>query len=508
MCACPSASSGAESVDSLLQALSQLSSLAVIAAAFGGVLWGIFGGALPGISPSIAMALLLPFTVGMDPTTALVLLASVYVGAEYGGSIPAILIRTPGTNSASATVTDGYAMAQQGRAGEALGISLMSGLWGGLFGLAVLVLCTESLARLALAFTPAAYFSLGVLGLSVIAGLSGGSLLKGVIAAAIGLMIAFIGSDPVSGVSRFTFGSADLLGGVKPILVMVGLFAVTEMLVQITEPAWAKANKSEARLKLPNWTMSKRLFKPQAIGAVVGTIEGVTPGAGGTIAAFMAYSEAKRWSNKPEEFGHGSPEGIAAPECANNVVTATALVPLLSLGFPGSNSAAILLGGFLIHGLQPGPMLFAKAPEVVYGLYGGLFIANIAMLLIGLVILSPCIWLVNRPKPYLIAAILALVMSGVYAIHQSFFEIFLVIGIGVLGYAMRWLKLPVLPLVLGLVLGYLVESNYRRSLLISGGDAMIFVTDKVSLALLLLALLLTGYTAWKEFFSSKGKRDG
>ena len=508
MCACPSASSGAERVDSLLQALSQLTSLAVIAAAFGGVLWGIFGGALPGISPSIAMALLLPFTVGMDPTTALVLLASVYVGAEYGGSIPAILIRTPGTNSASATVTDGYAMAQQGRAGEALGISLMSGLWGGLFGLAVLVLCTESLARLALAFTPAAYFSLGVLGLSVIAGLSGGSLLKGVIAAAIGLMIAFIGSDPVSGVSRFTFGSADLLGGVKPILVMVGLFAVTEMLVQITEPAWAKANKSEARLKLPNWTMSKRLFKPQAIGAVVGTIEGVTPGAGGTIAAFMAYSEAKRWSNKPEEFGHGSPEGIAAPECANNVVTATALVPLLSLGIPGSNSAAILLGGFLIHGLQPGPMLFAKAPEVVYGLYGGLFIANIAMLLIGMVILSPCIWLVNRPKPYLIAAILALVMSGVYAIHQSFFEIFLVIGIGVLGYAMRWLKLPVLPLVLGLVLGYLVESNYRRSLLISGGDAMIFVTDKVSLALLLLALLLTGYTAWKEFFSSKGKRDG
>ena len=489
----------------MLQALGSLTSLAVIVAAFGGVLWGIFGGALPGISPSIAMALLLPFTVGMDPTTALVLLASVYVGAEYGGSIPAILIRTPGTNSASATVTDGYAMAQQGRAGEALGISLMSGLWGGLFGLAVLVLCTESLAEVALAFTPAAYFSLGILGLSVIAGLSGGSLLKGVIAACIGLMIAFIGSDPVSGVSRFTFDSADLLGGVKPILIMVGLFAVTEMLVQITEPAWAKANKSEAKLKLPNWAMSKRLFKPQAIGAVVGTVEGVTPGAGGTIAAFMAYSEAKRWSKQPEEFGHGSPEGIAAPECANNVVTATALVPLLSLGIPGSNSAAILLGGFLIHGLQPGPMLFAKAPEVVYGLYGGLFIANIAMLLIGLVILSPCIWLVNRPKPFLIAGILALVMSGVYAIHQSVFEIFLVIGVGVVGYAMRWLKLPVLPLVLGLVLGYLVESNYRRSLLISGGDLMIFLTDKVSLILLALAVLLTAYTAWKEFFGVKGK---
>ena len=492
-------------MDSLLSALQQLATFSVIAAAFGGVLWGIFGGALPGISPSIAMALLLPFTVGMDPTTALVLLASVYVGAEYGGSIPAILIRTPGTNSASATVVDGYAMAQQGRAGEALGISLMSGLWGGLFGLAVLVLCTESLAQVALAFTPAAYFALGILGLSVIAGLSGGSLLKGLIAAGIGLSVAFIGSDPVSGIPRFTFGSADLLGGIKPILIMVGLFAVTEMLVQITEPDWAKANKSEAKLKLPNWAMSKRLFKPQAIGAAVGTVEGVTPGAGGTIAAFMAYSEAKRWSKHPEEFGHGSPEGIAAPEAANNVVTATALVPLLSLGIPGSNSAAILMGGFLIHGLQPGPMLFTKAPEVVYGLYGGLFLANIAMLLLGLVILSPCIWLVNRPKPYLIAGILALVMSGVYAIHQSFFEIFLVIGVGVFGYVMRWLKVPVLPLVLGLVLGYMVESNFRRSLVISGGDAMIFLTDKVSLGLLLLAAALTLYTAWKEFSGGKKK---
>ncbi|MEO6408927.1 MAG: tripartite tricarboxylate transporter permease [Burkholderiaceae bacterium] len=486
-------------MDAFLHALSNMASVGLIVAAFGGVLWGIFGGALPGISPSIAMALLLPFTVGMDPTTAIVLLASVYVGAEYGGSIPAILIRTPGTNSAAATVIDGYAMAQQGRAGEALGISLMSGLIGGLAGLAVLVLATESLARIALAFTPAAYFSLGILGLSVIAGLSGGSVLKGVIAALLGLMIAFIGSDPVSGVPRFTFGSADLLGGVKPILIMVGLFAVTEMLVQIGEPSWAQAVRSEAKLKLPNWAMSKRLFKPQAIGAVIGTVEGVTPGAGGTIAAFMAYSEARRWSKHPEEFGHGSPEGIAAPESANNVVTATALVPLLSLGIPGSNSAAILLGGFLIHGLQPGPMLFVKAPEVVYGLYGGLFIANIAMLLIGLVILAPCIWLVNRPKPYLIAFILALVMSGVYAIHQSLFELMLVIGVGVLGYAMRLVRLPVLPMVLGLVLGYLVESNYRRSLLISGGDPMIFLTDRVSLVLLLLAVLLTAYTLWKEF---------
>ena len=490
-------------MDVFFNAVLSVPTLWLLVAAFAGVIWGILGGALPGISPSIAMALLLPFTVGMAPATAIVLLASVYVGAEYGGSIPAILIRTPGTNSASATVLDGYEMARQGKAGEALGISLISGLYGGLFGLAVLVLATESLARIALAFTPAAYFSLGILGLSVIAGLSGGSMLRGVIAACIGLMLAFVGSDPVSGVPRFTFESADLLGGIKPILIMVGLFAVTEMLVQIGEPAWAKAVKSEARLKLPNWAMSKRLAKPQAIGAVIGTVEGVTPGAGGTIAAFMAYSEAKRWSKNPEEFGKGSPEGVAAPEAANNVVTATALVPLLSLGIPGSNSAAILLGGFLIHGLQPGPMLFQKAPEIVWNLYGGLFFANIAMLLIGLVILSPCIWLVNRPKPYLMAIILALVMTGVYAMHQSIFEIGMVLAIGVLGYGMRLLKIPVLPLVLGLVLGSLVESNYRRSLLISSGEHSIFFTDPVSLVLLLLAAVLTLYTGWKEFSDRK-----
>lgn len=495
-------------MNTLLQTINHLASFWILFAAFGGVLWGILGGALPGISPSIAMALLLPFTVGMDPTTAIILLASVYVGAEYGGSIPAILIRTPGTNSAAATVIDGYEMAKQGRAGEALGISLISGLIGGLLGLLVLVLATESLANVALAFTPAAYFSLGILGLSVIAGLSGGSLLKGLIAAGFGLMLAFIGSDPMSGVPRFTFGSPDLLGGVKPILVMVGLFAVTEMLVQIGEPEWVKVAKSEAKLKLPNWAMTKRLFKPQMIGTVIGTVEGVTPGAGGTIAAFMAYSEAKRWSKHPEEFGKGSPEGIAAPEAANNVVTATALVPLLSLGIPGSNSAAILLGGFLIHGLQPGPMLFVKAPEVVYGLYGGLFIANIAMVILGLVILSPCIWLVNRPKPYLIAGILGLVMSGVYAIHQSIFELFIVLGIGVFGYFMRQFKVPVLPMVLGVVLGYLVETNYRRSLLISGGEHSIFVTDNISLALLVLAFGLTAYSFFKEFKEGKANKVG
>jgi putative tricarboxylic transport membrane protein len=483
-------------MDAVLQAFAALATGWTIPACFLGVLWGILGGALPGISPSIAMAILLPMTYGMEPVTAMVLLASVYVGAEYGGSIPAILIRTPGTNSAAATTIDGYEMARQGRAGEALGISLMAGLVGGLFGLAVLVLAARPLATVALAFTPMAYFALGILGISVIASLSGGSLLKGLLAALLGLVIAMVGSDPVSGTTRFTFDEPELLGGIKPLLVMVGLFAVSEMLVQVSEPAWARADAGNAKLKLPDWAMWKRIARPTGIGCAIGTFEGVTPGAGGTVAAFMSYSEARRWSRHPEEFGKGSPEGVAAPESANNVVTATALVPLLSLGIPGSNSAAVLLGGFLVHGLQPGPMLFEKAPEVVYGLYAGLLLANVAMLLIGLVILTPCIWLVNRPKPWLIAFILALVVSGVYSVHQSLFDVGLVLAIGAIGYLLRLASVPLLPMVLGVVLGFMIESNYRRSLLLSGGDHAIFVTDRVSLGLLFAAALLALYWVW------------
>lgn len=267
-------------MDSFLIAWKALTTTWAIPAAFAGVIWGIFGGALPGISPSIAMALLLPFTYGLDPVTSVVLLGSVYVGAEYGGSIPAILIRTPGTNSAAATTMDGYEMNKRGQAGLALGISLSAGFVGGLFGLAMLVLMTEPLARLALLFTPPAYFALGVLGCSVVAGLSGGSVTKGWIAGVLGFMVATIGTDPVSGVPRFTFGSPDLLGGIRPILIMVGLFAVSEILIQVREPPWDKASARDTRLRFPDLKLWKRLALPQAIGGVVGTLEGLTPGGG------------------------------------------------------------------------------------------------------------------------------------------------------------------------------------------------------------------------------------
>ncbi|MCP5155104.1 MAG: tripartite tricarboxylate transporter permease [Ectothiorhodospiraceae bacterium] len=476
-----------------------LTTTPAVFAAFGGVMWGILGGALPGISPSIAMALLLPFTYDMAPIPAIVLLASTYVGAEYGGSIPAILIRTPGTNAAAATTIDGYEMHRQGRGGEALGISLVSGVIGGLIGLAVLVLLTKPLASVALLFTPPAYFSLGILGLSVIASLSSGSLIKGLMAGALGLMLATIGTDPVSGVSRFTFDQPELLDGIRFILVMVGVFAVSELFVQSGLPAWEKAGRGESRIKLPSFALLKRLRRSQLIGSVIGTFEGCMPGAGGSIAAFLSYNEARRWSRRPEEFGQGSPEGIAAPETANNTVAGTALVPMLSFGIPGSNSTAILLGGLLIHGMDPGPMLFTRHPDFVYGLFGGLLVANLSLFVIGILVLTPAIWLVNRPKPYLLAAIYALVFSGVYSIDHSLFDIGIVLAAGCVGYLMRLLGFPFLPLVLGLVLGYLIEANYRRSLLLTGGDHVVFVQDPVSLGLLIAALLFVVGSATRDF---------
>ena len=474
----------------VIDAFTSLFTTTVVPAAFGGVAWGILGGALPGISPSITMALLVPFTYGMDPTAAVVLLASTYVGAEYGGSIPAILIRTPGTNAAAATVIDGYAMKQQGKAGEALGISLYSGVVGGLFGLVVLVLLTEPLSSVALAFTPTSYFALGVLGLSVIGSVAGDSLVKGFMAAVVGLMISTIGTDPVTGVSRVTFGSPELLSGIPSILVMVGLFAIGELLAQSGEPGWEKAPRSAARIRFPRPAMWRRIALPQAIGSIMGTFEGIMPGGGGTISAFLAYNEEKRWSSRKEEFGMGSPEGIAAPEAANNTVACTSLVPMLSLGIPSSNSSAVLLGGFLIHGLAPGPMLFVKNPDVITGLYTGLFVANIAMLMLGYLIMTPCLWLVNRPKPYLMAFIYAFVVSGVYAIEASLFHVGVALGFGVLGYAMRSFRIPFLPLVLGVVLGFMVESNYRRALVLAAGNHLTFLSDPISATLLALAVIV------------------
>jgi len=485
-------------METLSQITSMLFGTPLIPAALIGLVWGVIGGALPGLSASVTMALILPFTYALDPMSAIVLLASVYIGAEYGGSIPAILIKTPGTNSAAATVIDGYELKRQGRAGEALGISLWSGVVGSLFGLFTLVAFTEPFSRLALAFKPMSYCALGVLGLSIIASLSGGSLLKGLAAGLVGMMVATVGIDPLSGVNRFTFDLPDLLAGVKPVMAMIGLFAVSELMRQSGGVDFATQAATGVRIVFPRWPMMKRLFKPQAIGCGTGLMEGLLPGGGGSVAAFFSYNEAKRWSKKPEEFGKGSVEGVAAPEAANNTVASASLIPLLSFGIPGSNSAAVLLGGLLIHGLIPGPRLFEQNGDVVTGLYLGSLVAIFAQIPIGMLILPACMWMVNRPRPVLAAFVFLLVMSGVYSLNGSFFDIGLVMGIGFLGWMMAKGGYPFLPAVLGVVLGPMVESNYRRSLLLSGGEHDIFLEDPIAVGFLVTAVLFIGYSLWRE----------
>lgn len=485
-------------VNTFWDILHLLTATPLVLVAILGLTWGILGGALPGISASITMALVLPFTYTMDPAMAIALLACVYIGAEYGGSIPAILIRTPGTNSSAATVIDGYEMNRQGRAGEALGISLMSGVVGSLFGLAMLALLTEPLSWLALAFRPTSYFALGILGLSVIASMSGESLLKGLASAVIGLMIATVGTDPISGVTRFTFDVADLLSGVEPVVVMVGLFALTELMSQSGSTSVTQLGNS-IRIRLPSWDMMARLRRSQIIGCILGLFEGLTPGGGGSVAAFMSYNEARRWSKTPEKFGKGSEEGIAAPEAANNTVASTALIPLLSFGIPSSNSTAVLLGGLLMHGLLPGPRLFEQNPQVIDSLYVGSFIAIIAQIGVGVLILPACVWLVNRPRPYRAGFILALILSGLFTLNNSPFDLGLALALGLVGYLMRIARFPVLPMILGVVLGHMVESSYRRSLVLSGGDFHIFIEDPIAVGLLGAALFFIVFSLAREY---------
>jgi len=493
-------------MDQFAQALTMLVTTSVVPAAIGGLIWGMLGGATPGLSASITMALLLPFTYTLAPMPAIVMLATCYIGAEYGGSIPAILIRTPGTNASAATMLDGYEMNRQGRAGEALGISLWSGVVGGLFGLTMLILLTEPLSRLALLFTPTTYFGLGILGLSVIASLSSKSLLKGLAAAILGLMVATIGTDPISGVSRFTFGTPDLLDGVAPLFVMVGLYAVTELMTRTGVTLNVIRPNASIRVRLPRFPIMKKVARSQAIGCAVGTFEGLMPGAGGTIAAFIAYDQAKRWSRHKKEFGHGAEEGVAGPEAANNTVASTALIPLLSFGIPASNSAAVLLGGVLIHGRVPGPRLFEQNSDVILGLYTGSFVADIAQVAIGILILPVCVWLVNRPKAYRSAFILALVTSGVYTVHMSLFDVGIVLTAGMLGYFMKYFGFPFLPAVLGVVLGNLVESNYRRSMVLSGGDFGIFLEDPIALGFFLAAALIMIGALLAEWRAAKARK--
>ncbi len=452
-----------------------------------GVAWGIIGGAIPGISGAVATALALPFTFALDPAMALVMLAGVWAGANYGGSIPAILMRIPGTPAAAAALLDGYELTRQGRAAKALGISLICGTIGGLISIFVLIALVVPLGELVLHFGSPEVFALALFGLTLIAGLSGPSFLKGLASGFFGLLLTTVGLDTLTGSVRFTFGRAELLAGIDIISAMIGLFAVSEMFYQIAHPAGrAVAVLGKTYTAFPTLAELREVWRATVVGTIVGLIVGIMPGAGATASSFVAYNEARRWSKRPDLFGKGSMEGVAAPETANNAVQGGDLVPTLALGIPGSNSAAIMLAALILHGIQPGPFLLTRHAELVYTLFAGLILVNLLMIPVGIVILRVCLLALRVAPPVLIASILALIVIGTYAGDLFLLNPVLALVFGIVGYGMRVFGFSSAATVLGMVLGVLAESELRRSLIISHGSWGIFVTRPGSAVLLIL----------------------
>ncbi|GLT13825.1 tripartite tricarboxylate transporter permease [Vibrio algivorus] len=455
-----------------------------------GVLGGIILGALPGLTATMGVAILLPFTFGMEPTAALVMLIGVYIGGIYGGSIAAILLKTPGTPASAASVLDGYTMSSNGQAARALSISAVASFIGGLISTIVLIAISPLLAKFALKFNAPEYFALALFGLTIIASVSSQNILKGLLAGAIGLLISTIGLDPISSVPRFTFGMMDLYSGVNVIPVLIGLFALSEALNQIEKIL------SEKQIKPPKFDrklLSKKDLKemmPTAVkSGLMGTTIGSVPGAGADISAFVCYNEAKRSSKNPEEFGKGSVKGLAAAEAGNNGVTGGSLVPLLTLGVPGDAVAAVLLGALIIQGLTPGPLLFAQSPEVVYGVFSSMLVANIVMLIVGLLGIRFFCRIIEVPKILMIPIIIFLSIVGAYAINNSMFDIGIAIGFGVLGFILGKLDIPSSPILLAIILGPMAETNLRKSLLMYDNSWSFLYDRPIALAFIVLAVL-------------------
>ncbi len=468
-----------------------------------GVVMGIFVGAMPGLSAATGVALLLPFTYGMDASTAMIMLCALYTAAEYGGSITAIAIGTPGTPAAVATVFDGYPLTKKGMPGKALGTSIIASTFGGIFSSICLVVLSVPLVSFALRFGPPEYFALGIFGLTIVSSLVGKSVIKGFIASMIGLMLTVVGDDVMTGYSRYIFGVDELFEGIPLVPVLIGLFAISEVFTVIEELSPAQLLREKISSALPKREEIRRMSGVILRSSIIGTVIGVVPGAGASVANLVAYAEAKRASKEPEKFGTGVLEGVAAPEAANNATVGGALIPLLTLGVPGSGTTAILLGGLMLHGLIPGPQLFSRNPDVIYGLFVSLFLINLVMLLAGL--LGTKLWtrVTATPKGILMTLILAIAFVGSYGINNSMFDVWVMLTTGLMGYLMRRFGFPVPPVVIAMVLGTMVETNLRRSLLLSDGSYKIFFTNPISLLLLILALFSFSWPFIREYRRKK-----
>lgn len=468
-----------------------------LAFAFFGVLIGTAVGVLPGIGPMSGVALLIPvtstLTSGLSPesaaTSSIILLAGVYYGAMYGGSTTSILLNTPGESSSVVTALDGYQMAKQGRAGAALSIAAIGSFFAGIVAIVGLVLLAEPLSDLALSFGPAEYFSLMLLGLCAVSGLAGKSMTKALIMTLSGLLLATIGMDNVSGVARFTYDIPVLYSGLEFLTIAVGLFALGEVFKTILEKETNEGEVAKVGRILPTKQDMKDSAAPIVRGSFLGFFIGILPGAGATLASFFSYIMEKKLSKNPSKFGQGAIEGVASPESANNAASGGAMIPLLTLGIPGSGTTAILMGALIMYNIQPGPLLFTDHPDVAWGLIASMFLGNAMLLALNMPLVKVFAKIIETPPKYLLPIIIAISIFGVYAVQFTTFDLMLLIGCGVVGYFLTKNDFPVAPLVLGVVLGPMIENNLRRALTTSNGDFMIFLQKPMSLAFLIVAAL-------------------
>jgi putative tricarboxylic transport membrane protein len=447
-------------MDNLLLMMAPLFSSKLLIVLIFGTLFGLILGVLPGLGPTTGGALILPFTMTLDPLSAIVLLTSIYCAGTYGGAITAVLINTPGTPAAAATCLDGYPLAQKGEAGRALGMATVSSTVGGIFSVIVLVFFAPVLAQLAYEFGQPEYFALAIFGLTMLASIGEGSPIKNLIAGAFGILISTIGKDFMTSIDRFTYGINELSVGIGFIPVVVGLFAISEMLTQST--------------------LLDQVFKRVALKAV-------------KLASLIGYSEAKRFSKEPEEFGKGSIEGIAGAEAANNAATGGAMVPTLALGIPGSATTAVILTGLIIHGVRPGPDLFREQPDFLYGIFGAMLIANVLFFIFGFFGAKLFARITLVPNKILWPMIFAVSVCGTYSLSQSIIDVWIMLFFGVLGFFMRRFGFSVVPVIIGLILGELVEGTLRQSLVIFDGNWLMFLTRPIALTFFILSLIALAF---------------
>ena len=467
-----------------------------------GTLLGIIVGALPGISGSTTTALLLPLTITMSPNAAVAFLGAIYCAANYGGSITAILINSPGDPSASATAFDGYALARKGEAGRALGMSAVASAIGGIFSVIVLIVAAPLLARLAYQFGPPEYFALALFGLSMVAAVGGDSPAKNLLAGAAGVLLATIGLDLTTGVERFTFGVPALSDGLDFIPVLVGLFAIAELFERMAQRGVVQDIIHLNAMKLPTLADFRKCGKAISLSSVIGTFIGILPALGATTAALICYNETKRWSKYKEEFGKGAIEGVAGPEAANNAAVGGAMVPTLALGIPGSTTTAIILAGLMIQGVRPGPHLFNEQPTLLYVVFGSMLFCNVLYLVLGFVFAKAFARITLIPDSYLWPAVFILSVVGAYAPNQSIVDVWVMLAFGVVGYLFRRYGFSPAPLIMGLVLGKMVEETLKQSLLIFDQDWTQFFHRPVVVVLFLITaaglLVPPLWRAWKN----------